>query len=197
MNSKAELLPESIIRSISMDQQHSLTGQYKRFISWQCRLRKQSVRELQGRPTMGMSAGIHSISGGDEKSRMNFLIVKQDSHDITSEFRHIIRKSQDSAEWVNNGLRILAESYYQDDFNFSIDLTALFNLESSLADALATADHCRLLFKQDSIEYAFDFKVNELEKEDSQFQTTYWHNHLFNPSMPGQVRVLGFTPLLV
>ena len=36
--------------------------QYQRFISWQCRLRKMSVRELGGRPTEGMSAGIFAIS---------------------------------------------------------------------------------------------------------------------------------------
>ncbi len=172
------------------------TQEYKSFISWQCRVRKQCVRELQGRPTEGMSAGVHSISGGDEKSRMNFLIVKQDSHNLTSEFRHIVRKSQDSADWIKNGLRILAERHYQDDFNFSNDLTALFNLDSSLAEALVTAGQCRLQFKQDSVEYAFNFEVNELEKESPQFQATYWHNHLFNPTIPGQVCVLSFSPLL-
>jgi len=40
-----------------------LSEQYKRFISWQCRLRKLSMRELGGRPTPGMSAGVHSIPG--------------------------------------------------------------------------------------------------------------------------------------
>ncbi|MCH8176684.1 MAG: hypothetical protein IIC09_00505 [Proteobacteria bacterium] len=179
-----------------MEQQPTSEQQYKRFISWQCRVRKQCVRELQGRPTAGMSAGVYSISGGEEKSRMNFLMVKQDSHNITSEFRHIIRKSQDPAEWIKNGLRILAERHYQDDFDFSNDLTALFNLDSSLAGALITAGQCRLQFKQDSIEYAFDFKVHELESESPHFQATYWHNHLFNPSIPGQVRVLNFSPLL-
>lgn len=179
-----------------MEQQPTPEQQYKRFISWQCRLRKQCVRELQGRPTVGMSAGVHSFSGGDEKSRMNFLIVKQESHNITSEFRHIIRKSQDPTEWIKNGLRILAERHYQDDYNFSDDLTALFNLDSSLAEALITAGQCRLQFKQDSIEYTFDFKVHELESENAHFQATYWHNHLFNPSIPGQVCVLKFSPLL-
>ena len=127
-----------------MEQQPTSEQQYKRFISWQCRVRKQCVRELQGRPTEGMSAGVHSISGGDEKSRINFLIVKHNSHNVTSEFRHIIRKSQDAADWFKNGLRILSERHYQDDFNFSNDLTALFNLDLSLAEALITAGRCRL-----------------------------------------------------
>ena len=26
------------------------------------------------------------------------------------------------------------------------------------------------------------------------FQATYWHNHLFNATLPGKVRVFGFNP---
>jgi hypothetical protein len=179
-----------------MDQKLSPAEQYKRFISWQCRLRKLSVRELDGRPTFGMSAGVYSISGGDEQSRMNFLIVKQESDKLNSELRHIIKKSRDSAEWVKNGLRILAERHYLDDFNFCAELTALFSLDSSLAEALSAAGECHLKFVEDSIEYEFDFNVRELAEQDSAHQATYWHNHLFNPSLPGRIRVLGFAPRL-
>jgi len=49
---------------------------------------------------------------------------------------------------------------------------------------------------QDSIEHAFDFTVTEFSEQDSAYQATYWHNHLFNPTIPGRVRVLGFTPRL-
>jgi hypothetical protein len=173
-----------------------LSEQYKRFISWQCRLRKMSVRELGGHPTPGMSAGVYSISGGEVKSQINFLIVKQDSDRISSEFRHIIRKTQDPAEWAKNGLRILAELHYQDEFNFSDELTALFRIDSSLVDALTTAGQCHLKFAEDSIEQAFDFSVREIEEKESAYQATYWHNHLFNASIPGRVRILGFTPCL-
>jgi len=173
-----------------------LSEQYKRFISWQCRLRKKSVRELGGRPTPGMSAGVHSISGGKEKGRINFLIVKQEPESTTSEFRHIILKTQDCADWISNGLRILAERHYQDDFNFSDELTALFGIDSSLADALTTAGQCHLKITEGSIEQEFDFNVREIGEKESAYQATYWHNHLFNPSIPGRVRVLGFTPCL-
>jgi len=52
--------------------------QFQSFIAWQCRLRKMSMRELGGRPTAGMSTGVYSVSGGDEQSRMNFLILRKD-----------------------------------------------------------------------------------------------------------------------
>jgi hypothetical protein len=169
---------------------------YQGFISWQCRLRKMSMRELGGRPGAGMSAGVYSISGGDEQSRMNFLIVRKDAQARTDEFRHIVRKSPDSSQWVKNGLRILSELHYHEDREFENQLTALFSLDSDLAYALLKAGECHLKFVQDSVKHAFDFDVVSLGQDDAAFQATYWHNRLFNPTLPGKVRVLGFMPRL-
>ena len=170
--------------------------QYQRFIAWQCRLRKQCVRELGGQPTDGMSAGIYSISGGDEQSRMNFLIVRKDSAARTDEFRHIVRKTPDSREWVKNGLRILSELHYHETDQFEDRLTALFSFDSVVADALLEAGRCQLKFAEKSVDYGFNFDVAALADENESFQATYWHNRLFNPTLPGQVRILGFTPRL-
>ena len=155
-----------------------------------------SMREFEGRPTPGMSAGVYSISGGEEQSRLNFLIVRKDPQERSDEFRHIVRKSPDSSQWVKNGLRILAELHYHEDKEFDNRLTALFNLDSTLANALIEAGECHLKFTQDSIEHAFDFDVLSLSEDDELFQATYWHNRLFNPTLPGKVRVLGFKPRL-
>ena len=174
----------------------STDEQYKRFIAWQCRLRKMSMRELGGRPSTGMSAGLFSIKGGDEQARLQFLIVKQESEAVTAEIQHIVRKTADPAEWLKNGLRILAERHYQDDFDFSKHLTASFAIDSSIAEALKQAGLCHLKFKQDSIDYAFDFEIQILEETDATYQSTYWHNRLFNPTMPGQVQIIAFVPRL-
>ena len=168
--------------------------QYQRFIAWQCRLRKKCVRELGGQPTDGMNAGIYSISGGDEQSRISFLIVRKDSGARTDEFRHIVRKTQDSSEWVKNGLRILSELHYHETDQFDTRLTALFGLDSAAADALLEAGQCHLKIAEKSVDYGFDFDVESLADESELFQATYWHNRLFNPTLPGQVRILSFTP---
>ena len=171
-----------------------LNEQYQRFIAWQCRLRKQCVRELDGRPSEGMGAGVYSISGGDEKSRMNFMIMRKDSTIRTEEIRHIVRKTQDPSVRVKDGLRILSELHYHEVDQFENRLTALFALDSALAEALLEAGQCHLKFGQGSIEHAFDFSVESLDPDDELFQATYWHNHLFNPSLPGQVHIFAFTP---
>jgi len=152
---------------------------------------------MGGKPSPGMSAGLHSIRGGEEQARLQFLIVKQTPEDVTAEIRHIVRKTADPAEWVKNGLRILAERHYQDDFNFQNNLTASFSLDSAIAEALKEAGQCHLKFKQDSIDFAFDFDVMLLDETDASYQSTYWHNRLFNPTMPGKVEILAFIPQLI
>ena len=170
--------------------------EYQKFIGWQCRLRKRSMRELEGRPTEGMTAGIYSVSGGEEQSRLNFLILHQDSADRTAEFRNIVRKSQDPSQWRKNGLRILSERHYQTDQGFRDGLTALFALDSAVAAALVEAGQCRLKFAENTIEHSFDFGVTVLPQNSEPYQATYWHNHLFNPALPGNVQILEFSPRL-
>ncbi len=151
---------------------------------------------MAGRPLPGMRADLYSIKGGEEQAQLQFLIVKQQDASVTAELQHIVRKTPDPAEWVKNGLRILAERYYQDDFNFSNKITALFSLDSDVAEALVAAGECHLKFKQDSIEHAFDFDVSMLDDADADYQATWWHNRLFNPTLPGKVQVLAFAPRL-
>jgi len=170
--------------------------QYQSFIAWQCRLRKMSMREQGGRPSPGMTAGVYPIAGGDEQSRMNFLIVRKNPSERTGEFRHIVRKTPDPSQWVRNGLRILAELHYHETDQFQDELTALFSLDSQLGYALAKTEQCRLKFAEGSIEHEFDFDVRSLNQDDELFQATFWHNHLFNAALPGKVRVLAFCPRL-
>jgi hypothetical protein len=170
--------------------------QYKRFIAWQCRLRKQCVRELGGKPSAGMSAGVYSISGGDEQSRMSFLIVRKDSGPRTDEFRHIVRKTTDSSEWVKNGLRILSELHYSETDQFANRLTALFSVDSPLADAFLEAGQCHLKFAEKGVDYEFDFEVESLSDEDEIYNATDLQNRQFKTTQTGQVRILSFTPRL-
>ena len=99
-----------------------LHSEYQKFIGWQCRLRKRSMRELDGRPTEGMTAGIYSVAGGDEQSRLNFLILHEDSADRTAEFRNIVRKSRDPSQWRKNGLTIWPSGITRPTRDFAIVL---------------------------------------------------------------------------
>ncbi len=164
------------------------------FLGWQCRLRQQAVRQGGGRPTAGMCPEVRLDGAERELGPVTVLIVKAAPQEVTSQFRHLARKTNDPAERYNGGLKVLAEAYYQRPQEFSDELTALFGPASELADRLVEAGRCDLLFEQYSQRYELPCGLRALPEDHPAFQATYWHNSLFNPNLPGGVRVLAFRP---
>ena len=73
-------------------------------------------------------------------------------------------------------------------------MTALFSIDSPTATILLAAAKCVLIFEQFNQTYRIPCTVSDLDRDNPAWQATYWHNHMFNPALPGAVRVLAFTP---
>ena len=105
-----------------------------------------------------------------------------------------MRRTQDPRERYQAALKLLSANFYQYPEAFSDEMTALFGLGSALADALLAAGSCRLDFDHFNQRYRLPCHLREVAKETPAHQATYWHNALFNPTLPGDVRVLAFQP---
>ena len=164
------------------------------FLGWQCRLRQLAVREAGGRPSSGMRPEVRLSAAGPPLGAITTLILRREPAEATAQFRHMVRKTQDPAERYASALEMLAAAYYQRPREFSDQLTALFGPGSEIAEPLLAAGHCLLAFEQYSQSYTLPCSVRALAEDDPAYQATYWHNALFNPALPGGVRVLGFQP---
>lgn len=163
------------------------------FMGWQCRIRQQVMRVDAGRPSDGMRPELVGPKGED-LGRIIVLINKEDAQEVTTQFRHMVLKTQDPNERYDSAMKFFASAYYQRGHEFDESLTALFGQESSIADGLAAAGRCTLKFDEFSQSYEMPCAVTDLEQHDIRYQATYWHNRLFNPAMPADVRVLALTP---
>lgn len=164
------------------------------FLGWQCRLRQYAVRHAGGRPTTGMRPRITLVGDKGTGIAVTVLIIPREPAATTAHMRHIVRRTQDPENRHTGGLALLAAGYYQRPMTFSEEMTALFGPESALADRLLRAGACILDFEQYGQSYHIPCDVRALPEAAPAFQATYWHNQLFNPAMPGGVRVLGFIP---
>ena len=164
------------------------------FLGWQCRIRQHAVRQDAGRPSAGMRPLVGLDGGGADPGPVTVLIVKRDPEEETAQFRHLMRKTKDPAERYTNALKFLAASYYQRPAEFFDEMTALFAPDSQVAERLVAAGRCRLDFAQFSQSYALPCTARRLAEDEPAYQATYWHNSLFNPDIPGGVRVLAFQP---
>ncbi len=166
----------------------------QQFMYWQCRIRQTSVRMHDGRPTAGMRPTVTLPSSEKPLGNINVLVLKNEPEEHTAHFKFIVRKTQDPAQRIKNAMQILSEAYYQQPQGFSTQITALFALDSGVAEKLLNAGNCTLDFEQDSQKFELHCAVRDLPEDDKYHQATFWHNSMFNPGMPGHVRVLGFVP---
>ena len=179
---------------MTVDPETNETALCRSFLGWQCRLRQLSVRKHGGRPLPGMSPAVRNADGRLLAEAVTVLLLPLDPGPSTAHFRHLARRTHDPIERYDAALQTLAASHYQRSGDFSDRLTALFPLDSELAQALLAAPGCSLGFEQFQQSYRFPVSIGELAPEAPAWQATYWHNLLFNPSLPAAVRVLEFSP---
>ena len=141
-----------------------------------------------------MQPRVLSPSGGELAAAITVLIVPADPDDSIKLFRYQVLRTEDPAERHDRVLELLASEYFQQPRDFSDVMTALFAAKSWLADELLSLGRCRLVFEQDDEAYRVPCAVVKFREDELQFQATFWHNRLYNPTLPPGVRVLGFKP---
>ena len=164
------------------------------FIGWQCRLRQIAMREEGGRPSTGMRPKLAFSNDGKFTDEITVLLVRQNSESDASRFKYLFLKTQDPKIRYDSALEFLSSTYYQRPREFSDELTGLFHSSNSLAQKLLLKGFCVLNFSQFSASYRLRCQVRQLREEEAAYQTTYWHNRLFNPNLPANIMVVGFLP---
>ena len=162
------------------------------FMAWQCHVRQYAARHEEGRPSIGMRPRLFVSS--QELTRITLLINRRELREVTGEFRHMVMRTADPAEQFKAAVRMLSELYYQQPRDFSEVMTALFSAGSSIVSQLTAVGQCEFEFDFQNQYYRIPYAVQRLEEPDPVYQSTYWHNRLFNRAMPGGVQVLAFTP---
>jgi len=162
------------------------------FMGWQCRIRQHTMRVEGGRPSTGMRP---SISVSDRAlGELIVLIVKREAPEFIPQFQHMVRKTFDPADRFSNAQRYFSEAYYQRPAEFAGELTALCSADSQIVNQLVEAELCELHFEQFSQSYTLPCSAKLLDPQHTFYQFTYWHNHLFNPVIPPNIKVVEFSP---
>jgi len=164
------------------------------FMHWQCRVRQIAMRDGGGRPSPGMRPAVSAEDGTELHPGIMVVIHKSEPEHTTSLFRHQVLKTQDPVERWEKAIEHMAAGYFQKSAEFDERMTALFGPNAPVADALLNHGRAWLDFAEFGQSFRLLANVVELPEHDPLYQSTYWHNRLFNPNMPAGIRVLLFTP---
>jgi hypothetical protein len=172
-------------------QQHPLRDA---FLKWQCRVRQMAMREFDGRPDDSIMPAL-TLKGADEPmGHIITLINKLPAYSVTPEMQHMVKRTNDPAQRRDKAIQFFSSTHYQKAREFSDTLTATFPPKSKGAQAIRQADRVTLYFSAYNQEFTLDCKVWKLTEKNPLYQSTYWHNALFNPSLTADTTILGFEP---
>jgi hypothetical protein len=164
------------------------------FMRWQCRIRQMMMREDMGRPSDGITPEVTLIGESEPLGHVITVMCKTMAHSQVEEFKHMVRKTHDPAQRRDGALRLFSEAYYQKADTFSDILTSTFPPGSPGAAQIRAAERCTLRFEAFRQRYDVACKVWVLGENNPLHQATYWHNMLFNPTLPAETVILGFEP---
>ncbi len=164
------------------------------FLGWQCRVRQFAMREAGGRPSEGMRPWVTPAGHEESLGRIIVILNKQEPEETTALFRHIYRRTQDPLMRLEDVMKTLQGTFYQKSRAFSDTITALFGPGSEAAAQLLHLGKAHLDFREGRQSYRLPCAVRLLAENDPHWQATYWHNALFNPNLPGDVKILAFLP---
>ena len=165
-----------------------------RFIGWQCRIRQLAAREFGGQPMPAMRPSVSARNGEVLLPAMVVLLVPQDPDPSTAFFRFQVQKTNEEQKARESGTRYMAADFYQLPELFSDEMTAVFGEGSAVAAAVLKAKEVVLDFEQYSQSYRMFCKVRRLGARNKARESSLWQSRLFNPNVPNDAEVLGFTP---
>ncbi|MDE0810131.1 MAG: hypothetical protein OSB69_12525 [Alphaproteobacteria bacterium] len=164
------------------------------FLGWQCRVRQLSARRHEGKPNPAMLPNLTLRDQAEPLGAIVTVMNKRPEFSRTKEFRHIYQKTNDPKQRRDDALKIIQEMYYQITEEFSDVLTATFAPGSMGAETMLHAGFGRLDFEEFGQTYSFPVRIARLISNDPLYQSTFWHNAMFNPSMDPNLTIIGFQP---
>jgi len=166
----------------------------EQFLNWQCRVRQLSMRENFGRPDDAVTPSVTLPGQSTPMGHIITVFSKWGAHSKTPELRHMVKRTFDPAQRREKALELFSSTYFQKAREFSDTLSATFQPDSQGASQLIDAGQCTLLFEAYNQQYRLECKVIKLSTNHPLYQSTWWHNLLFNPELSPDTIILGFEP---
>ena len=164
------------------------------FLGWQCRMRQIAFRQNEGRPSSGLTPEVFSIADGEPLGHIVTVLNKIENKTPVMEFQHIYRRTRDPSQRRSDVIKYLSESYFQKPSSFSDRLTSVFPPGSQQSADIESIGHCRLVFQQFKQSYELVCDIERLQEHEILFQSTFWHNALFNSNLSKDSNILAFVP---
>ena len=108
------------------DSSYSNLNIQRHFIGWQCRLREYSLRNNNGRPSLGICPRVLSENYVELNSSVILLLIPKNPIESIAQFRFIAKKTNDPNERYKKAVQLLSSIFFQHVGDFEGLMTGLF-----------------------------------------------------------------------
>ena len=167
---------------------------WSNFVIWQCSLRQRNYRISNGKPSEGIIALILDNKSNKEIASLRSVLIEKNSLNTAKMFEFMIKKTHDPEERFSKAVKFFSYDYYNKPINFDGSFTATFSYQSNIAKKILKKKICNVQFFERDTGFNFVVSVSKLNKKDSKWLYTFWHNTFFNPGLNEKIDILYFCP---
>ena len=165
------------------------------FVVWQCSLRQRNFRMFSGKPSDGTIAKILDLKTNKEICDIRSVLIEKKCLNTAKMFKFMIKQTHEPELRFDKVVKFLSSEYYNNPKNFEGSFTATFDKNSEIFKKLVKLKKSNVQFFERDTGFDFSVKIKKLKKTDSEWQCTFWHNLMFNPSLNDNIEVLMFIPV--
>ena len=168
---------------------------WRDFIVWQCSLRQRNFRMFKGKPSDGVVCQIYDKKTNTEIKNFFCVLLEKQVKEAAKMFEYMNRRTYDPEERYSKAVKLFSSEYFNTPENFDGRFTATFMKNDKFVINLKPSKKYNVQFFERDTGFDFPVKIKKLKKSDSEWQCTFWHNLMFNPSLNDNIEVLLFTPV--
>ena len=168
---------------------------WRDFIVWQCSIRQRNFRMFQGKPSECIVCKIYDKRNNQEIKNFVSVFLEKKVKEAAKMFEYMNRRTHDPEERYSKAVKLFSSEYFNTPENFDGRFTATFMKNDNFVNDLKPSKKYNVQFFERDTGFDFPVKIKKLKKGDAEWQCTFWHNLMFNPSLNDNIEVLLFTPV--
>ena len=162
------------------------------FVVWQCSLRQRNFRMFSGKPSDGTIAKVLDLKTNKVICDIRSVLIEKNCLNTAKMFEFMIKQTHELELRFDKAVKFLSSEYYNNPRNFEGSFTATFDKNSNVFKKLLKIKKFNVQFFERETGFQFPVTISKLKKNDANWQYTFWHNSLFNPTLNENIEILYF-----
>ena len=148
-----------------------------------------------GKPSEGTLANLFDSKSNKELCEIRTVLIEKNCTNTAKMFEFMIKQTNELEIRFDKIVKFLSSEYYNTPTDFDGSFTATFNKDSATFKKISKKQKLNVQFFERGTGFNFPVNVTKLNKIESKWKYTFWHNSFFNNNLSENIEILHFVPI--